>query len=217
MEVHYASDLAATVSERIVGFTAWCVIFYRRVKLRLNRTAANSSHFLLLLSSVVFDFLLNNQVLPVVCAETSRTQRADLEMLAEYARQAMQDYHGLRPYCIAIAPQGSLPRGVKNGRKCVLPVVCQRLFEQGGLPLIHVLTLVEDTISDQSLARGDDPLGGIWGTGNGSFSFDCKWSVNMALITTSWGWGGWGDLNRRCQRPRIPPTGSRTRGTVLKL
>ncbi|KAF9328011.1 hypothetical protein BG006_008756 [Podila minutissima] len=49
-------------------------------------------------------------VLPVVCAETSHTQRADLEMLAEYARQAMQDYHGLRPYCIAIAPQGSLPR-----------------------------------------------------------------------------------------------------------
>ncbi|KAF9371350.1 hypothetical protein CPB97_002025, partial [Podila verticillata] len=138
LEVHYASDLAATVLERIVGFTA----------------------------CVVFDFFLNNQVLPVVCAETTRTQRADLEMLAEYARQAMQDYHRLRPYCIAIAPQGSLPRGVKNGRKCVLPVVCQRLFEQGGLPLIHVLTSVEDTISDQSPTYGDDPLGGIWGIDN---------------------------------------------------
>ncbi|KAF9215752.1 hypothetical protein BGZ59_000423 [Podila verticillata] len=138
LEVHYASDLAATILERIVGFRA----------------------------CVVFDFFHNNQVLPVVCAETARTQRADLEMLAEYARQAMQDYHGLRPYCIAIAPQGSLPRGVKNGRKCVLPVVCQNMFEQGGLPLIHVLTSVEDTISNQSLAYGDDPLGGIWGTDN---------------------------------------------------
>ncbi|KAF8980846.1 hypothetical protein BGZ52_003498, partial [Haplosporangium bisporale] len=138
LEVHYASDLAATILERIVGFRA----------------------------CVVFDFFHNNQVLPVVCAETARTQRADLEMLAEYARQAMQDYHGLRPYCIAIAPQGSLPRGVKNGRKCVLPVVCQNMFEQGGLPLIHVLTSAEDTISNQSLAYGDDPLGGIWGTDN---------------------------------------------------
>ncbi|KFH68862.1 hypothetical protein MVEG_05666 [Podila verticillata NRRL 6337] len=130
----------------------------------VDHEAIYSFHFLLPLYSVVFDFFHNNQVLPVVCAETARTQRADLEMLAEYARQAMQDYHGLRPYCIAIAPQGSLPRGVKNGRKCVLPVVCQNMFEQGGLPLIHVLTSVEDTISNQSLAYGDDPLGGIWGT-----------------------------------------------------
>ncbi|KAG0026874.1 hypothetical protein BGZ81_006049 [Podila clonocystis] len=82
LEVYYASDLSATILERIVGFTA----------------------------CVVFDFFINNEVLPIVCAETSRTQRADLEMLAEYARQAMQDYHGLRPYCIAIVPQGSLPR-----------------------------------------------------------------------------------------------------------
>ncbi|KAF9317180.1 hypothetical protein BG003_001104 [Podila horticola] len=136
LEVHYASDLAATVLERIVGFT----------------------------TCIVFDFFINNQVLPVVCAETSRTQHADLEMLAEYARQAMQDYHGLRPYCIAIAPQGSLPRGVRNGRKCVLPIVCQSLFEQGRLPLIYTLTSVEDTISDQLLDCGDDPQSGIWGT-----------------------------------------------------
>lgn len=99
----------------------------------------------------------------MICAETPRSQRVDLIKLADFAKQAMMDYHGLRLYCIAIAPTGSLPRAFKNGKRVLHPVLCRKMFELGRLRLMHVHTSVDDTIFNISF--GDDTTGGIWGVG----------------------------------------------------
>ncbi|KAF9988007.1 hypothetical protein BGZ65_000436 [Modicella reniformis] len=67
---HYTADLANTIMERIVGFTA----------------------------CIAFEVYVNNERLPVICAETPRYHRSDLTKLAEFVKQALQDHHGLRPY-----------------------------------------------------------------------------------------------------------------------
>ncbi|KAF9897241.1 hypothetical protein BX616_005938, partial [Lobosporangium transversale] len=103
----------------------------------------------------------NNEHLPVICAETPRTQRVDLVKLADFAKQAMMDYHGLRLYCIAIAPIGTLPRAFKNGKRVLHPVLCRKLFELGRLRLMHIHTSVDDTVFN--IPFGDDTTGGIWG------------------------------------------------------
>ncbi|KAG0371320.1 hypothetical protein BGZ54_006609 [Gamsiella multidivaricata] len=130
---HYTTDLANTVMERIIGFTA----------------------------CVTFETYINDERLPVICAETPRLQRDDLAKLADFVKQAMKGYHGLRPYCIAIAPPGALPRAYKNGRRVIHPVLCQKMLESGWLVLSHLWTSVEDTVF--SMAVGDDIMGGIWG------------------------------------------------------
>ncbi|KAG0004908.1 hypothetical protein BGZ79_007696 [Entomortierella chlamydospora] len=132
-DYHYAADLANTVLDRIVGFTA----------------------------CIVFECIVNNEHLPVICAETPRNQRADLIKLADFAKQAMLDYHGLRLYTIAIAPTGSLPRAFKNGKRVLHPVLCRKMFELGRLRLMHIHTSVDDTVFN--IPFGDDTTGGIWG------------------------------------------------------
>ncbi|KAI8363224.1 hypothetical protein B0O80DRAFT_492369 [Mortierella sp. GBAus27b] len=130
---HYTTDLANTIMERITGFT----------------------------SCVVFDIYVNNEHLPVVCAETPRHHSSDLQKLAEFVKRAMKDYHGLRPYCLAICPQGALPRAYKNGRRAIHPVLCSKMLELGRLPLLHLWTSVDGIVFN--LAVGDDVRGGIWG------------------------------------------------------
>ncbi|KAG9062677.1 hypothetical protein KI688_004981 [Linnemannia hyalina] len=130
---HYTADLSNTILDRIVGFT----------------------------SCISFECFVNNEHLPVICAETPRSQRVDLIKLADFAKQAMMDYHGLRLYCIAIAPTGSLPRAFKNGKRVLHPVLCRKMFELGRLRLMHIHTSVDDTIFNISF--GDDTSGGIWG------------------------------------------------------
>ncbi|KAF9342724.1 hypothetical protein BGX26_006977, partial [Mortierella sp. AD094] len=132
-DCHYTADIANTVMERITGFNA----------------------------CIAFECYINNERLPVVCAETPRHQRAELTKLSEFVKQAMLDYHDLRPYCIAIAPPGALPRTYKNGKRTVHPILCQKMLEQGRLTLSHLWTSVEDTVFN--LAVGEDILGGIWG------------------------------------------------------
>ncbi|KAF9939457.1 hypothetical protein BGZ67_009493 [Mortierella alpina] len=132
-DYHYTADLSNTILDRIVGFT----------------------------SCISFECVVNNEHLPVICAETPRSQRVDLVKLADFAKQAMVDYHGLRLYCIAIAPTGSLPRAFKNGKRVLHPVLCRKMFELGRLRLMHVHTSVDDTIFNISF--GDDTNGGIWG------------------------------------------------------
>ncbi|KAF9431114.1 hypothetical protein BGZ94_008889 [Podila epigama] len=132
-DYHYTSDLSNTILDRIVGFTA----------------------------CISFGCFINNEHLPVICAETPRTQRVDLVKLADFAKQAMLDYHGLRLYCIAIAPTGTLPRAFKNGKRVLHPVLCRKMFEMGRLRLVHIHTSVDDTIFNISF--GDDTTGGIWG------------------------------------------------------
>jgi len=109
----------------------------------------------------VFEFRVNSVHLPVVCAETPRHHHSDLTKLSEYVKRAMQEHHGLRPYCLAICPQGALPRAYKNGRRAVHPILCSRLLKLGCLPLLHLWTWVDDTVFN--LAVGDDISGGIWG------------------------------------------------------
>ncbi|KAF9984747.1 DIP2 disco-interacting protein 2 C [Mortierella antarctica] len=130
---HYAKDLISTVMERIVGFSC----------------------------CTVFESFINGERLPIICAESPRHQRSDLVKLTQFVRQAMLDYHGLRPYCIAIAPQGTLPRAQKNGRRMLHPPLCRKLLELGQLALSHIWTSVDDTIFNTAV--GDDALGGIWG------------------------------------------------------
>ncbi|KAF9581566.1 hypothetical protein BGW38_001374 [Lunasporangiospora selenospora] len=132
-DYHYTADLSNTVLDRIVGFTA----------------------------CISFEVMINNEHLPVICAETPRSQRSDLVKLADFAKQAMLDYHGLRLYCIAIAPTGSLPRTFKNGKRVLHPVLCRRMFEMGRLRLMHIHTSVDDTVFN--ISYGDDTVGGIWG------------------------------------------------------
>ncbi|KAG0346865.1 hypothetical protein BG004_000670 [Podila humilis] len=132
-DYHYTGDLSNTILDRIVGFTA----------------------------CISFECFINNEHLPVICAETPRSQRVDLVKLADFAKQAMLDYHGLRLYCIAIAPTGSLPRAFKNGKRVLHPVLCRKMFEMGRLRLVHIHTSVDDTIFNISF--GDDTTGGIWG------------------------------------------------------
>ncbi|KAG0203585.1 hypothetical protein BGX28_004188 [Mortierella sp. GBA30] len=132
-DFHYTADLSNTILDRIVGFT----------------------------SCISFECVVNNEHLPVICAETPRSQRVDLVKLADFAKQAMMDYHGLRLYCIAIAPTGSLPRAFKNGKRVLHPVLCRKMFELGRLRLMHIHTSVDDTIFNISF--GDDTTGGIWG------------------------------------------------------
>ena len=91
----------------------------------------------------------------------------DLVKLADFAKQAMLDYHGLRLYCIAIAPTGSLPRAFKNGKRVLHPVLCRKMFELGRLRLMHIHTSVDDTVFNISF--GDDTTGGIWGVGKRHF------------------------------------------------
>ncbi|KAF9289373.1 hypothetical protein BGZ68_009487 [Mortierella alpina] len=110
----------------------------------------------------VFESFVNGERLPIICAESPRHQRSDLVKLTQFVRQAMLDYHGLRPYCIAIAPQGTLPRTQKNGRRMLHPPLCRKLLELGQLALSHIWTSVDDTIFN--VAVGDDALGGIWGS-----------------------------------------------------
>lgn len=132
-DYHYTGDLSNTILDRIVGFTA----------------------------CISFGCFINNEHLPVICAETPRSQRGDLVKLADFAKQAMLDYHGLRLYCIAVAPTGSLPRAFKNGKRVLHPVLCRKMFEMGRLRLVHIHTSVDDTIFNISF--GDDTSGGIWG------------------------------------------------------
>ncbi|KAF8976629.1 hypothetical protein BGZ46_008111 [Entomortierella lignicola] len=132
-DYHYTADLSNTVLDRIVGFTA----------------------------CIAFECVVNNEHLPVICAETPRNQRADLVKLADFAKQAMLDYHGLRLYTIAIAPIGSLPRAFKNGKRVLHPVLCRKMFELGRLRLMHIHTSVDDTVFN--IPFGDDTTGGIWG------------------------------------------------------
>lgn len=134
-EHHYALDLVNTVLERIVGFSA----------------------------CTAFGCIVNKEHVLVICAETPRAhQRADTIKLAEYVRQAMMDYHGLAPYCIAIAAPGSLPRTLQHGKSQIHPVVCQRMLESGQLALAYLWTSTEDTLLN--LPVGDDVAGGIWGS-----------------------------------------------------
>ncbi|KAK3816616.1 MAG: hypothetical protein J3Q66DRAFT_342984 [Benniella sp.] len=130
---HYTADLSNTILDRIVGFTA----------------------------CIAFECVVNNEHLPVICAETPRNQRSDLVKLADFARQAMMDYHGLRLYTIAIAPTGTLPRAFKNGKRVLHPVLCRKMFELGRLRLMHIHTSVDDTVFN--IPFGDDATGGIWG------------------------------------------------------
>ncbi|KAF9112954.1 hypothetical protein BGX27_002500 [Mortierella sp. AM989] len=132
-DYHYTGDLSNTILDRIVGFTA----------------------------CIAFECIVNNEHLPVICAETPRNQRVDLIKLADYAKQAMLDYHGLRLYTIAIAPIGSLPRAFKNGKRVLHPVLCRKMFELGRLRLMHIHTSVDDTVFN--IPFGDDTSGGIWG------------------------------------------------------
>ncbi|KAI1321834.1 hypothetical protein EDD11_000110 [Mortierella claussenii] len=132
-DYHYTGDLSNTILDRIVGFTA----------------------------CISFECIVNNEHLPVICAETPRTQRVDLVKLADFAKQAMMDYHGLRLYSIAIAPTGSLPRAFKNGKRVLHPVLCRKMFELGRLRLTHIHTSVDDTVFN--IPFGDDTTGGIWG------------------------------------------------------
>ncbi|KAI7826976.1 hypothetical protein BC939DRAFT_395221 [Gamsiella multidivaricata] len=132
-DYHYTADLSNTILDRIVGFTA----------------------------CIAFECIVNNEHLPVICAETPRSQRGDLVKLADFAKQAMLDYHGLRLYTIAIAPTGSLPRAFKNGKRVLHPVLCRKMFELGRLRLMHIHTSVDDTVFN--IPFGDDATGGIWG------------------------------------------------------
>ncbi|KAG0223249.1 hypothetical protein BGW42_006007, partial [Actinomortierella wolfii] len=132
-DYHYTPDLANTILDRIVGFTA----------------------------CIAFEVFVNTEHLPVICAETPRSQRSDLVKLADFAMQAMVDYHGLRLYCIAIAPSGTLPRSFKNGKRVLHPVLCRKMFELGRLRLMHISTSIDNTIFN--IAYGDDTTGGIWG------------------------------------------------------
>ncbi|KAI8602045.1 hypothetical protein EDD21DRAFT_89405 [Dissophora ornata] len=132
-DYHYTGDLSNTILDRIVGFTA----------------------------CIAFECIVNNEHLPVICAETPRSQRVDLVKLADFAKQAMMDYHGLRLYTIAIAPTGSLPRAFKNGKRVLHPVLCRKMFELGRLRLTHIHTSVDDTVFN--IPFGDDATGGIWG------------------------------------------------------
>ncbi|KAF9432479.1 hypothetical protein BGZ76_010766 [Entomortierella beljakovae] len=133
VDVHYTADIANTIMEHISGFT----------------------------NCVAFECYSNGERLPIICAETSRNQRVELDKLSDYIKQAMLDYHGLRPYCIAIAPPGTLPRTYKNGRRAIHPILCRKMLEQGRLILSHMWTSVENTVFN--LAVGDDVQGGIWG------------------------------------------------------
>ncbi|KAI8601416.1 hypothetical protein EDD21DRAFT_374495 [Dissophora ornata] len=130
---HYSTDLAKTIMDRIIGFNA----------------------------CVAFEMLINNERLPVICAESPKHHRSDLVKLAAFAKQAMEDYHDLRPYCIAIAPPGTLPRAFKNGKRIVHQILCRKMLESGRLTLSHLWTSVDDTVFN--LAIGDDTQGGIWG------------------------------------------------------
>ncbi|KAF9165146.1 hypothetical protein DFQ26_000536 [Actinomortierella ambigua] len=132
-DFHYTPDLANTILDRIVGFT----------------------------SCIAFEVFVNTEHLPVICAETPRSQRSDLVKLADFAMQAMVDYHGLRLYCIAIAPSGTLPRSFKNGKRVLHPVLCRKMFELGRLRLMHISTSIDNTVFN--IAYGDDTSGGIWG------------------------------------------------------
>ncbi|KAG0267267.1 hypothetical protein BG011_007678 [Mortierella polycephala] len=133
-DYHYTADLVRTIMDRIVGFS----------------------------SCIVFECIVNDEHLPVICAETTRVHRTDLIKLAEFVRQAMLDFHGLRPYCIAIAPLDSLPREYKGGRRGLHLVLCRKMLEQGRLALSYLWTSVDDTVFN--LAVGDDVFGGIWGS-----------------------------------------------------
>ncbi|KAF9107721.1 hypothetical protein BGX27_008630 [Mortierella sp. AM989] len=133
LDSHYTADIVNTVLERISGFNA----------------------------CIAFECCINNERLPVICAETPRHQRAELTKLSEFIKQAMQDYHGLRLYCIALAPPGTLPRTYKNGKRTVHPILCRKMLELGRLALSHLWTSVDDTVLN--LAVGNDVLGGIWG------------------------------------------------------
>ncbi|KAK3816861.1 MAG: hypothetical protein J3R72DRAFT_460915 [Linnemannia gamsii] len=133
-EYHYAADLINTVLKRIIGFT----------------------------SCTVFECVINREHVPVICAESPRChQRADAIKLAEYVRQAMLDYHGLAPYCIAIAAPESLPRTMRHGKPQIHPEVCRKMLESGQLALVYLWTSVKDSLLN--LPVGDDVAGGIWG------------------------------------------------------
>ncbi|KAF9104926.1 hypothetical protein BGX29_000983 [Mortierella sp. GBA35] len=88
-------------------------------------------------------------------------QQADAIRLAEYVKQAMMDYHGLAPYCIAIAAPGSLPRTLCHGKSQIHPAACRKMLESGQLTLAYLWTSTEDTLLN--LPIGDDIAGGIWG------------------------------------------------------
>ncbi|GJJ78779.1 hypothetical protein EMPS_11138 [Entomortierella parvispora] len=138
-DYYYKTDIVNTILERIVGFAA----------------------------CVVLELAINGQHLPIICAETpfhfpqKKDDRSkDVVRLSEYVLQALHDYYGLRPYCIALAAPGSLPRARKDSKQ-VHTVLCRQLLEEGGLPLIHLYTAADKTLLH--CAVGDDPLGGIWG------------------------------------------------------
>ncbi|KAF9902805.1 hypothetical protein EC991_004540 [Linnemannia zychae] len=133
-DCHYATDLVNTVLKRIVGFT----------------------------SCTVFQYVINKEHVPIICAETPRYHhREDAIKLTEYIRQAMFDYHGLAPYCIAIAAPGSLPRTSRHGNPQIHPGVCRTMLESGQLALAHLWTSTDDSLLN--LPVGDDVAGGIWG------------------------------------------------------
>jgi hypothetical protein len=120
-------------------------------------------------TSVVSVLTINKERLLVICAETDwhvaqnkDEPNKDLINLSEYVMQAVLDYHGFRPYCIALATSGSLPRTLKDGRPILHATLCLQLLKEGHLPLIYLHTAIEPK---RFQAVGVDPLGGIWGSG----------------------------------------------------
>ncbi|KAF9127491.1 hypothetical protein BGW39_005825 [Mortierella sp. 14UC] len=168
-ECHYAIDLVNTVLNRIVGFKTWYALFQffsrkEHVYLAKYQQELTLVPCLVLIRSLntVFQCVINKEHVPVICTETPRYhQQADAIRLAKYVRQAMLDYHGLAPYCIAIAAPGSLPRTLRHGKSHIHPGVCRKMLESGQLTLGHLWTSVDDSLLN--LPVGDDVAGGIWG------------------------------------------------------
>lgn len=121
-----------------------------------------------------FDIFINREYLPVVVIETPAAKPAlltqgasslqlDHGMLDEIASKAiatLERFHGVRVYCVALAPPESLPRTVRSGRSEIANMLCKRRFNEGSLPCKYVKFNMLSSLGN--IARGKDIEGGIW-------------------------------------------------------
>ncbi|KAH0614043.1 uncharacterized protein H6S33_005929 [Morchella sextelata] len=121
-----------------------------------------------------FDVFVNDEHLPIILLESQAASTAPtaaggvakqldialLDQLSERCMDVLLEEHHLRVYCVMITAPNTLPRVLKNGRREIGNILCNKEFGAGTLPCVHVKFGVHRAVLN--LPIGIDPSGGIW-------------------------------------------------------
>ncbi|KAG0219815.1 hypothetical protein B0O80DRAFT_489031 [Mortierella sp. GBAus27b] len=116
----------------------------------------------------IFECLVNNEYMPIVCIELTRDSRwngQSMNTVAQHvainSRHVLQDVNGLRSYCMAVWDVNTLPRIFENGRRIIDHALTKKMFELGRIyKMLYFATFTDDVVFN--VPRGDDTVNGFW-------------------------------------------------------